>query len=228
MRRIGRLRILVGIAWHIPDERFLASLSRFIEQCEKVYDLEVIRVKDKKLVEAQEEIGTYFVNSRHDYLLMIEDDQWGFERNHLKALLRGNAEVCGMSYYSRHFPYYSTNMRQVEGKSEEGGPLFAGRHEKSGYEECDLVGYGMTLYKKSVFEKLDKPFFRLNKFGGPESYATDIDFCERLKEKGVKLIGCFEYTINHRDVTPENVMELRIAGIRKNREALLKERGVGI
>jgi len=207
------------------DDRFKVSLLLFLEEIKDHYEVEVIEVKDKPLVEAQNIIVDHLLRSLHTFLLLLENDNWGFTRNHLKALLRANADVCAMSYYSRHFPYYSCNMRKVEGKTPEGGPLFAGRQEKSGYAECDLVGYGMTLYRREIFSKLEEPYFRLNQYGGPDSYATDIDFCERLRAVGVRLIGCFDYTINHRDVTPENVGELRIEGMKQGRINMLKRKG---
>lgn len=228
MKRTGKSSIVLGIPWQHPTDAFLASLSEFIKECGEHYDLEVIRVQDKALVDAQNEIAEYFIKSGKDYLLLMENDHSGFSRNFLKALLRANTEVCAMHYHSRHFPYFSCNMRKIEGRTDEGGPLFAETHTNSGYKECDLVGYGMTLYKRSVFEKLEKPYFRLNEYGGPESYATDIDFCSRLRKAGVVLIGCFDYTLNHRQVTSENVMELREEGMKLGRENLLKRKGYAI
>lgn len=228
MKRTRKSSIVLGIPWFCPTDEFLVSLSEFIKEIETHYDLEVIRVQDKQLVDAQNEIAEFFLNSGKDYLLLVENDNWGFTRNMLKALLRSNAEVCAQHYFSRWFPYYSCCMRATNGISEYGGPLFAGRHETKGYAECDLVGYGMTLYKRSVFEKLDKPYFRLNEYGGPESYATDIDFCSRLRKVGVTLIGCFDYTLNHRQVTAENVIELRNEGMKQGRINLLKRKGYAI
>jgi hypothetical protein len=228
MKKRTVVKLLIGVPWHKPDQRFIESLSSFLSELKKYeqhYKVEIAEVRDKSLVEAQNIISAYFIDGDFDYLLLIENDNWGFTRNHLKALLSANTEVCAMHYHSRHFPYFSCNMRKIEGRTDEGGPLFAETHTKSGYAECDLVGYGMTLYKRSVFEKLEEPYFRLNKFGGPESYATDIDFSERCKEKGIKLIGCFEYTLNHRDVNKDNVMQLRLDGMKQGRENLLKRKG---
>jgi hypothetical protein len=225
MKRAKKPRILIGITHFHPTDAFLVSLLVFLEEIKDHYDIEVVEVKDKELVVAQNIIAEKFIESDKEFLLMLECDNDGFTRNMLKALLRGNNEVVAMHYHSRHFPYFSCNMRQIEGKTDEGGPLFAETHTTSGYKECDLVGYGMTLIKRSVFEKLDKPYFRLNEYGGPESYATDIDFCSRLRKAGVVLLGCFDYTLNHRQVNAENVIQLRLEGMKQGREELLKRKG---
>jgi GT2 family glycosyltransferase len=218
--------MLVGIPMHKTGQPFIDSLTSFLKECEGHYKIEAIAIGDKSLVEAQNAIGEYFIDkTNHKYLLMLEDDHTGHSRNMLKALLRKDEDVVGMNYYSRHFPYYSCCMRKVDSMGENGEPLFAGRHETSGYVECDLVGYGMTLYKRSVFETLDRPYFRLNKFSGEGSYATDIDFCERLKQDGIKMFGCFDYTLAHRHVNKDNVFELRNKEMIERNQLLIKERG---
>jgi hypothetical protein len=200
MKQRVRPSILIGIPRHNPTDEFLVSLLCFLEEIKDHYTIEVMEVSGKSLVDAQNEIAEKFISSNYAFLLLLENDNWGFTRNMLKTLLRSNAEVCAQHYYSRWMPYYSTCMRQIDGKTEEGGPLFAGHNAKSGYVECDLVGYGMTLYKRSVFEKLEKPYFRLNKFGGPGNYATDIDFSSRCREANIVLLGSFDYTLNHQDI----------------------------
>jgi GT2 family glycosyltransferase len=95
---------------------------------------------------------------------------------------------------------------------------FAGLGYKQGFYLCDLSGFAMMLIKRSVFKKLDKPYFRLNHWGGNGNYATDIDFCDRLKEKDIPIWGCFDYCLAHRDITPENRMEKLIEGMKVSRE----------
>ena len=229
MKRTKRPSILLGIPWHHPTDEFLVSLSEFIEECGEHYDLEVIRIKDKQLVDAQNEIAEFFLKSDKDYLLIMENDHSGYSRNMLKALLRADAEVVGINYYSRYFPYYTCLMKEIH--PDQPTSRFGNLTYTSGYHECDLIGYAMMLIKRSVFDKLDKPYFRLNEYGGPGNYATDIDFCDRCRKAGIVLVGCFDYTLNHRQVTTQNVAQLRLEGfedIRKKRQEYLKEKGYAI
>jgi hypothetical protein len=83
--------------------------------------------------------------------------------------------------------------------------------KQSGYGECDLVGFAMMLLRRRVFSLITRPFFTLNKRGEryAKSYATDEDFCDRLKAAGIKMIGCWDHTLPHRDVTQHNVRYIR-------------------
>lgn len=230
MKKYHKPSILLAIPMYEPDERFITSLREFLKQCENKYDMEVMSVENSKeldsLVKKQNFISDYFLQNRFDYLLIMESDHWGFNRNHLKALLRANTDICAINYYSRYMPYYTCLMKDLKNSMPQN--RFGHMDNTEGYHECDLMGYAMMLIKRSVFDKLEKPYFRLNKDGGKDSYATDIDFCDRCKEKGIQLIGCFNYILSHRDITPQNRMQKMIEGfedIKKNRQEELKKKG---
>ena len=212
-----KTKILVGYPTLNPDGRFLKSLSKFIKQARKKYNIEVLPIVGKQLVDAQNSIARYFIyNTNCDYLLILESDHYGHKVEMLDALVNKDVEVASINYYSRHFPYYSCLMRELPDRGQDA--RFAGLGYSQGFELCDLSGFAMMLIKRSVFKKLDKPYFRLNKFGGPGSYATDIEFCDRLKEYGIQIWGCFDYCLAHRDITPENRMEKLLEGMKVSRE----------
>jgi len=216
MKQQVRSSVLVGVPIHEPDPRFLDSLPAFLKECKGHYDIELMQVSNKPLVDAQNMIADYFLSqTNHRFLLMLENDHYGHTRNMLKALLRSNALVCGMNYHSRHYPYVSCLMRELPDRPQT--ERFAGINRTSGYQDVDLVGFGMTLIRREVFDKLSKPFFRLNEFRGPDSYATDISFNDDLKKAGIKPVGCFEYTLPHRDITKENADEKRLEGMEQLR-----------
>ena len=227
MKQKARASLLIGVPMGPkPDERFLASLPKFLKECEGYYNLELVQVSNRTLVDAQNYIADYFLKSNHKYLLLMEDDHWGHSRNMLKSLLRADVPICGINYYSRYFPYYSCLMNEIPGREVQ--QRFGPTPYDSGCHQVDLVGYAMMLIRREVFSKLEKPYFRLNKDGGDDCYATDIDFCDRLKAVGIQPVGCFDYTLNHRDITPENVVSYRMSGfenIKKQRQEFLKEKG---
>ena len=228
MKKRTAIKLLVGVAIHEPDPRFIESLSSLLLELEKKpehYRIDLHKVEGKSLVDAQNEIADYFLNGDFDYLLLVEDDNWGHNLPMLRSLLRLNQPVASINYLSRWFPYYSCLMRYIS-KDRDPSERFGEYNTKSGSHEVDLAGFGMMLIKKEVFKKLDVPYFRINEYGGPGCYATDQSFSEDLLKVGIKPVGCFDYCLGHRDVTPENVMELRIEGIRKNREMLLKQKGI--
>jgi hypothetical protein len=223
MKRRGAIKILLSVPIFQPDPRFLDSFPKFLnelKQKEQHYKVEVLQVgnseKFPNLVSKQNYIAEYFLNHDFDYLLFVESDNWGFTLNMLKALLRANTDVCGQHYISRWFPYYSCCM--VELPDRPPTSRFGLHKDQTGYQYCDIVGYGMTLIKREVFNKLEQPYFRLNKYNGPDGYATDIDFCDRLKKAGLKIMGCFDYFLNHRDITQDtDLVAMRIKFLQDNK-----------
>jgi len=208
-------RILVGIATHEPDQRFLESVPLFYHEASKKYDLELFWVWHKPLVEAQNIIAEKLMGGTYDYLLTLEDDHHGMTVEMLDSCIKGDHDVCGISYRSRHYPFMKIPMLKRsmgEGKD----PVYGGSNRfTSGYHEIDLEGFGFTLFKKEVFNLLDKPYFQLNSLNGVIGpRATDINFSKRLQAKGVKLMGCYDHILPHRDIGEEGELkELLTSGI---------------
>ena len=207
-------RILCAVATVKPDKRFIESLPLFLRDCAGSYVIDTKWVWDKKLVDAQNEFTEYFMEGSWDYLLTIEDDHWNFSKLMLDACIAGDSDVVAISYRSRHFPFEMIPMR-YQRTDINGVRRFNGINEKSGYHEADLCGFGFTLIKRQVIEKLDKPYFRLNHqyYKGVGPHATDIDFCERVQKLGFKVVGCFDHLLPHREITQESYDRMKVDGV---------------
>lgn len=202
-----------------PDRRFLETLPNFFNECGKRFphiQFEVMWVWNKPLVDAQNDFAEHLMEIGHDYLLTIEDDHWNFTADMLDACLKANTHVCGIPYRSRHFPFEVVPMKHTKTK-ENGVKLYSGMNDKElrGYQEADLMGFGFTLIKSDCFRILDRPYFRLNILHHQSAapLATDINFCSRLIDKGIHPIGCFDYRLNHRDISEDRYTEMLVAGI---------------
>lgn len=204
-------KILLGIATVSPDRRFLESLPYFFKDAAAAYNIEIFWVWNKPLVDAQNEIADKFLAGDYTHLLFIEDDHWAFTKEMLDACFKPDAAVCGVSYRSRHFPFPVIPMLKSH-QDEQGFWKYRGFNGRTGYHEVDLVGFGFTLIKREVFEKLEQPYFRLN-WDGTAPKATDIDFCLRIQAAGFKIIGCYDHRVNHREITDEGVNEMQVNGI---------------
>lgn len=206
--------ILLCIATVKPCRRFLESLPVFLRDTAGDYSIDTKWVWDKKLVDAQNEFAEYFMSGSWDYMLTIEDDHWDFSKEMLDACIKGDSDVVAISYRSRHFPFEVIPMKLNEITSNN-SRRFTGMKEKDGYHEADLCGFGFTLIKRHVFEKLDRPYFCLNtdKYIGVGTHATDIDFCARVQEAGMKVIGCFDHRLNHREITEEAYQAMVVDGV---------------
>jgi len=211
---MGRVGIFVGVACHKPWKEHTESLSAFLLECSLKYDIECLQVWGKPLVDAQNQIAKTFLASGKPYLLMLEDDNWGFTLEMLEALLKPNAYVCGMKYFSRHYPYVAMPFDFFhafsDGEDDKEFQMNLVGHPEGGYHTQGLTGFGMTLLRREVFLELKEPFFELNganKFR--DSYATDQNFCRKLRTIGVLPVGCFDHCVNHRGIDNNTVDEFR-------------------
>lgn len=199
-----RARILVGVPLHKPAKHFLESLPKFINELVLSYDLKLVKVEGKSLVEAQNELADMLVNGEFTHLLFMEEDHWDHSIEMFNSMLEADTYVASVDYHSRHKPYPSILMRYNKQ-----GQLDSIR-ETSGNHECDLVGFGFTLIRQDTFEYLDKPYFRLNKpndvFG---DFATDRNFFNRLSKNGIKPVGCADYCLTHRGLNRSNIKSVK-------------------
>lgn len=227
-------KILIGIPSTREDQKFIDSLFNFVQQCEGKYIVDTMVIKDQKLSVAQNYIAERFCESNFDYLLFLDDDHYGHNIEMLDCLIAADAMVTTMKTYSRHYPYVCSLYRRIKGRDNES--CYAGIEKvetNEGYLECDLTGFPMTLIKRELFFILNPPFFKERKESMTE-WATDREFFERLATLGIKPIGCFQYCLDHQDVTQDNVLELREKGrhegnneafyiLQKQREKQLQE-----
>lgn len=222
-------KILLACPCYRPHEKNRISLPLFLKEVSKVHDIAYIEIWGKQLVDAQNEIAEFFLNSsKWDYLCILEDDNWGQKPEMLEDLLRANTLVASINYLSRHFPFYSCLMQLQGKKGPFGEELYVPYDRPKDFQEVDLSGYGMMLIKREVFNILEKPYFRLNRIRGNGSYATDEDFCQRLRENGIRPVGIFKHCLGHRDVTSQNLQEKIEEGfeeLRQERNEYLKRKG---
>ena len=196
-------RIIVGVCSTRHDDRFWDSFFKFMKDCSVEYDINAIILKNQFLPYAQNSLADSMIMCRADYLLLLDDDQWGHTKEMLDCLINADAYVATMKTYSRHYPYCCALMAKLNDNG-----LYVGIENGEGYKEVDMCGFPMTLIKRELFEKLEKPYFTAVE-ALDRNWHTDLPFYNRLAEIGIKPIGCFQHCLNHDKVTQDNVMQLR-------------------
>lgn len=194
--------IYIGVCKTRNDIRFEESFQNFTDSICRKYSTCQMIVRDTFLPDAQNRIVRSFLNSNYDYLLLLDDDQWGHTPEMVETLINANAYVATIKTYVRQYPYSCALLRNV------GNNLVMPIETGEGYVECDLTGFPMTLISRGAFEYLDKPYFRPYEVCG-RTWNSDVDFFQRLNEKGIKPIGCFQHVLNHGDITDNNVKQKR-------------------
>lgn len=194
--------VYIGVCKTREDQRFKESFQNFTDSICSEYSVCQMVIKDRFLPDAQNIIAKSFLASGYDYLLLLDDDQWGHIPEMLKTLINANTNVATIKTYSRHYPYSCALLKRIPNN------LVLPIENGEGYVQCDLTGFPMTLISRETFEYLEQPYFRPYESGG-RLWNSDIDFFLRLSEKGIKPMGCFQHCLNHDKVTVDNVKQLR-------------------
>ena len=194
--------IYIGVCKTRNDKRFEESFYNFTDSICKKYSVCQMIVRDTFLPDAQNIIAKSFLDSNYDYLLLLDDDQWGHTPDMIDTLINANTYVATIKTYSRHYPYGCSLLKSI------GNNLVVPIENGEGYVECDLTGFPMTLISRRTFDLLEYPYFRPYEEAG-RTWNSDVDFFSRLKERGIKPIGCFQHVLNHGDITEDNVKQKR-------------------
>lgn len=62
-----------------------------------------------------------------------------------------------------------------------------GEFDKDGLNEIEVVAAGLSLIERSVFEKIEYPWFEWDRKGG-RGYGEDFNFCIKLKDAGIPVL----------------------------------------
>jgi hypothetical protein len=196
-------KILFGIPSMEEYPYFLVSMNDLIKQCRGKYTVSVLWEKWQKLDVAQNKIVEYYLANDFDYLIFFDDDHWGHTVEMVDALIDCGALMATIKSYCRHPPYPSSLYALDAGQIPRGVEKDAGR------ETVDLTGFPMTLLRRELFTKIERPFFIGHNFGDARNWSTDGLFCQRLCNVGIKPMGIFDHCLNHREITKENIIEYR-------------------
>lgn len=129
------------------------------------------------------------------HILFIDSDM-RFPEDTLARLMKHQLDIVGANCMQRGF---NKTTAQIKGK-------FVLSKNKTGLEEVDKLGFGVTLISRKVFETMPKPWFA-TPFDGQQFVGEDIFFCHKAKESGYNIYvdhdlskeighsGLYDYTL---------------------------------
>lgn len=132
------------------------------------------------------------MNPRPEAILMYGDDMlpsWTALLQLYEAFREGQYDVlAGLYYVKNEYPLPIIWRRDIV------GPMKENIHYKPGeVVDCDVVGMDFTLLRPSIFDKLEKPYFKTGptKFEnrGILIHTEDVWACDAIKAAGGR-VGC--------------------------------------
>jgi hypothetical protein len=131
---------------------------------------------------------------------MLEDDHSGHTVEMLDDLINSGHRFVGIKYHARWYPFIVPFLRYEDSIN-----IFRYGDEDK-YIPVDLMGFGMTVIHRSVFDVIDAPYFEVND-SPKHTYATDRKFCKKVQQVGVQPYMCNKYCLKHRDIDDSNFMQ---------------------
>lgn len=132
----------------------------------------------------REKLAQEALDAGADAILWIDSDM-RFPSDTLERLLSHNVDICGVNATTRREPVVPTtlDLQIVDDK-----PVFSKveTRGKDYVEEVTAVGFGVTLTRRSVFEKMPQPWFDILWTDGGGIIGEDVHFCIKAQDFGVK------------------------------------------
>lgn len=124
-----------------------------------------------------------------DAVLFIDSDM-RFPKDIISIMLSRNVPILGVNAVTRRRPVLSTALNLELTEDDETGKITSTRwlkvdsRGKQGIEQVTAVGFGVTLIRKEVFEKLETPFFDAQ-WSPRGIIGEDVYFCLKAFDAGI-------------------------------------------
>lgn len=165
---------------------------------------------------AEERLVDLAIASECTHVLMMDDDIYDVTVDMFLKLLDDDKDIVGGVMHASGFPHAMCAFRRYDTKQKVSDmPILKGParlyeippDQRKGVQKVDLMAYPFTLFKVDIFKKLKKPWFKCD-----TQAPTDSWFSDSVLEAGLEYYCDFDVLLNHRGVTPQNVMLWRQMG----------------
>lgn len=223
-------RILIGIAILAWTHEFALSFLNFWTQL-MTYDVPGRKFQvsyhfayRRPVQMAQEEIAQHAIDCGCTHVLYIDDDIYDLNVPDFLKLLDADKDVVGGIMYTGGFPYAMCAFRRYDTTKTLGEmPLIKGParlyevppEQRTGAVECDLIPFGFTMMKTSIFSRIPKPWFKTDCVAPTDSY-----FCDAIMDAGIKPFAHFDVWLNHKGVNRYNRDLYYQIGLNANQKAM--------
>lgn len=140
----------------------------------------------------------------YEWFLFIDSDI-GFNKSDVDRLLEHKKEIVSLPYKTHKNPgvYQCGYFTNIQGNIRERISI-----EEKGLKEVDFCGAGMLLVNRSVFCKIDFPWFKdYTLIVGDQAnhVSEDLAFCVSAKRAGYKIYCDLDYPVYHKLRSQETI-----------------------
>jgi hypothetical protein len=132
----------------------------------------------------REKLAEQALKDGAEAILWIDSDM-RFPADTLERLLSHGVDICGVNATTRREPIMPTAL---DLEVVDGNPVFhkIETRGKDYVEEVSAVGFGVTLTRASVFEKMPQPWFDILWTDNGGIIGEDVHFCIKAQDNGIK------------------------------------------
>lgn len=147
-------------------------------------EIQIYQMPGTLIFHQREKLAETAIEGGTDAILWIDSDM-RFPSDTLERLLSHNVSICGVNATTRREPIMPTAL---DLEVQDGNPLFkkVESRGKDYVEEVAAVGFGVTLTRREVFEKIPQPWFDILWSDGGSIIGEDVHFCIKAQDYGIK------------------------------------------
>lgn len=227
-----KAKVLIGVSILAYSHEFVQSFLKFwTELCTLKLENASVEVAyrfafRRPVHMAQEELAQYAVENGCTHILLLDDDIYDIKATDLLTLLVADKDVIGGIMFTSRFPHAMCAFRRYDLKTRVAEqPILDGParlyeippDQCVGVQPADLIPFGFTLIKTSVFHKIDKPWFHCD-----TQAPTDSWFMDSILDKGIQPYAHFGVWLNHNGCNQTTRPFLVNMGMEVNRKQAAK------
>lgn len=202
----------VAVCVPCRDEVMTGFAFDFAKMC--AYDASV-RCKDSNgglmlytmpgtlIFDQRQKLAQIALDEGADVVLFIDSDM-RFPKDTISILLSREVPVVGVNAVTRRKPVLPCALNLKMDKDNNPRWVKVDSRGKQGLEQVTAVGFGVTMIRREVFEKLSLPWFDAG-WGNSGVIGEDVHFCAKAHDAGIpvfvdhdlsmhiKHIGTYEY-----------------------------------
>jgi len=154
----------------------------------------LVQAKGANIAENRNGIAEEALKIGAEWVFYVDDDQV-FAPDTLLQLLKHDKDVVSGLYVSREAPFIP-HIYDKEDEREWCFPRLLKPFDGGLTGPLKATGAGCLLVRTKVFEKMEKPYWRLGQIT-KDGWGDDLNFCHRVREAGFEIWADLNVVVGH-------------------------------